>query len=140
MQHHLPVVSRFTSFPHPSEPLKTLTHRALSRPMPGPPSPTLTIPPSYLRYILTPIVSPHVQTILENAGVAFADKADAGKAALHFSSDPSIHGRALAILPREQVPEGYTDLCVDDFNEGETMTPFQTGGTALRARAKAGGA
>lgn len=32
------------------------------------------------------------------------------------------------------------DLCLDDFNEGDTMTFWQTGGTALKARGIAGGA
>lgn len=48
-------------------------------------------------------------------GIKYALSEDACAAMLRIASDPTINGRALAILPRENCPEGYMDLAQDDM-------------------------
>src|SRR5438045_3873521 len=65
------------------------------------------------RYIKTPLTAPFEDT-LASQGIKYALSEDACDAMLRIASDSTINGRALAILPRENVPEGYMDFAQDD--------------------------
>ena len=90
------------------------------------------------RFIRTPIMSAGVQDLLTTRGVSFAEKADAARAVLHFCAEKSICGRALAILPRNWGhEEGYADLCLDDYDEGNVLTDLQSGVGTIKHRIEA---
>lgn len=79
-------------------------------------------------------MSQAVQELLTSRNVRFAEKADAAKAVLHFCADASINGRMFAILPREDCAEGYRDLGLDDYNEGDVLTALQSEASSVRHR------
>jgi hypothetical protein len=62
------------------------------------------------------------EEVLASRGISYALVEDACSAMLRIASDSTINGRAFAILPRENCPEGYMDLAQDDTSLA-TMVP-----------------
>ena len=65
------------------------------------------------RFIKTPMTRPFEEA-LASQGISYALIEDACSAMLRIASDSTINGRAFAILPRENCPEGYMDFAQDD--------------------------
>lgn len=62
---------------------------------------------------------------LKARGIKFATQEDACSAMLRIASDRTINGRSLAVVPREDCPEGYFDNDQDDFAENTILHKLQ---------------
>jgi NAD(P)-dependent dehydrogenase (short-subunit alcohol dehydrogenase family) len=93
-------------------------------------------------FISTAIMSAEVKQAisarLESQGSGWADIEDALKAVLRIATDENINGRALAIVPRRDVREGYMDCQADEYPEGTLMHQWAdwAGGASHRALPK----
>lgn len=97
---------------------------------------------------------------LTKAGIEFASLEDAGDLVLRIVSDPktngrwfsffsiiillsalrveliTVKGRSFTIVPRSEVPRGYTDLNLDDPAEGTLLYKLQAIGDNANHRSK----
>jgi hypothetical protein len=62
---------------------------------------------------------------VEQSGVEFATKEDAGQCLLRVLSDPTINGRSLFLSPRKWAPRGYLDLDHEDYPGNELLQEVQ---------------
>ncbi|KXL44676.1 hypothetical protein M433DRAFT_252034 [Acidomyces richmondensis BFW] len=85
-------------------------------------------------FIATNIVSEGMRKQLEEAGLQFAAAEDAAKATLRFASDASLNGRSVAIVPRDENPNGYFDLELDDLDEYSALGKMMKKFLALRVK------
>ena len=81
---------------------------------------------SWKRYIKTPMTE-QFEDILASQGIKYALSEDACSAMLRIASDLTINGRALAVLPRENVPEGYMDFAQDDASHRTLVRVSEVG-------------
>lgn len=77
-------------------------------------------------YVKTGLMSRGVFDYVESKGAKFAEPADAAGALIKIASDPSINGRCLAVVHRDEAPLGYHDQQLDDYPEGTTIQDQQT--------------
>ncbi|EXJ69763.1 uncharacterized protein A1O5_06834 [Cladophialophora psammophila CBS 110553] len=77
-------------------------------------------------YTKTTILKPQVIATLISKGVEFAEIEDCTTAALRITCDRSINGRSFGIIPRSIVSEGYTDINLDDYDEGTLWQNLQS--------------
>ncbi|KAI1270135.1 short chain dehydrogenase reductase [Xylariaceae sp. FL1019] len=75
-------------------------------------------------YVRTPLLSA-VSDYLDSQGVNYASAEDCAEVVLNIASNRTMNGRAIGIVPREQVSKGYLDLALDDYKEGEVIKEFQ---------------
>ncbi|KAI0156999.1 short chain dehydrogenase reductase [Xylariaceae sp. FL1272] len=75
-------------------------------------------------YVRTPLLSA-VSEYLDSQGVKWASTEDCAEVVLKVASNRTMNGRAIAIVPRVQVSEGYFDLALDDYKEGDVIKEFQ---------------
>ncbi|KAJ9606173.1 hypothetical protein H2200_009134 [Cladophialophora chaetospira] len=78
-------------------------------------------------FIKTKILSQQVADHLTNQGITFATVEDAGQALMRIVSDPSVNGRAFAIVTRDHAPRGYVDINFDDYEPGTLLGDLQDG-------------
>ncbi|EFX06215.1 short chain dehydrogenase reductase [Grosmannia clavigera kw1407] len=76
-------------------------------------------------YVRTPILSQKIIAYLESKGVKFATVEDCAHAMIQIAARKEVNGRALGIVPREEVAEGFVDLAHDDYQEGDFMKGWQ---------------
>ncbi|KAH6995510.1 glucose 1-dehydrogenase [Ilyonectria sp. MPI-CAGE-AT-0026] len=76
-------------------------------------------------FLKTKILSDAAYEELQKNEVEFASFEDAGSLVLRIASDPTVNGRAFAILPRSKAPRGYADLDVDDYPNGALLQQLQ---------------
>lgn len=62
---------------------------------------------------------------LESKGVKFSLKEDCAAAMLRIATDKSINGHSLAIVPRDDHPQGYIDAELDDEEDGTYWDKLQ---------------
>ncbi|WEW61726.1 hypothetical protein PRK78_007220 [Emydomyces testavorans] len=75
--------------------------------------------------IETPLIGDLFAQYLASRGIKFASKEDACAAMLRIASDRTVNGRSLAVVNREDCPEGYLDLDQDDFPENTLLRSLQ---------------
>jgi len=75
-------------------------------------------------YIKTPMTE-QFEDMIASRGIKYALSEDACAAMLRIASDSTINGRALAVLPREDIPEGYMDFAQDDTDHSTLISPPQ---------------
>jgi arabinogalactan endo-1,4-beta-galactosidase len=78
-----------------------------------------------LVYTKTTIISQAVIDRLESKGVKFSLKEDCAAAMLRIATDKSINGHSLAIVPRDDHPQGYIDAELDDEEDGTYWDKLQ---------------
>ena len=76
-------------------------------------------------YTKTTIISQAVIDRLESKGVKFSLKEDCAAAMLRIATDKSINGHSLAIVPRDDHPQGYIDAELDDEEDGTYWDKLQ---------------
>ncbi|RVX75433.1 hypothetical protein B0A52_00786 [Exophiala mesophila] len=76
-------------------------------------------------YIKTDIISDAALERITSKGVLLAEIGDAGEALLRIVSNQSIHGRAIAIVPRIWAPRGHLDVNHDDYPEDDFIHEWQ---------------
>lgn len=69
------------------------------------------------RYVRTKIIPDERCQGVQDAGVEFATKEDAGRVLLRILADKSVNGRSLFLSPRKWAPNGYLDLDIDDYQD-----------------------
>ncbi|PGH21653.1 hypothetical protein AJ80_03086 [Polytolypa hystricis UAMH7299] len=62
---------------------------------------------------------------LKSCGIKLGQQDDACKAVMRIASDRGVNGRTLAVLSREDCPQGYVDFAQDDYEEGTWMRDLQ---------------
>jgi len=85
-------------------------------------------------YTHTTIMSAAVAERLKSKGVEFSLIEDCTAAMLRIATDKSINGRALAIVPRSQVPQGFLDANMDDEEDGSLFDKLQKQALAASIR------
>jgi len=76
-------------------------------------------------FVETKILSKQAVEHLTGRGITFAAVEDAGQALLRIVSDPSVNGRAFAIVTRDHAPRGYVDINFDDYVSGTLLGNLQ---------------
>ncbi|KIV96393.1 hypothetical protein PV10_00271 [Exophiala mesophila] len=76
-------------------------------------------------YIKTDIINDAALERITSKGVVLAEIGDAGEALLRIVSNQSIHGRAIAIVPRIWAPRGHLDVNHDDYPEDDFIHEWQ---------------
>ncbi|CAG8973995.1 hypothetical protein HYALB_00011573 [Hymenoscyphus albidus] len=66
-----------------------------------------------------------IQEHLDSEGIGLATVKVSCKAVLKIASDCSINGRALGVVPRKYVADGYFDLDLDDYYEVDMFKEMQ---------------
>jgi NAD(P)-dependent dehydrogenase (short-subunit alcohol dehydrogenase family) len=80
--------------------------------------------------IMSTEVKERISRTLQSQNSDFADIDDAAKAVLRVAADDQINGRALAIVPRKDVKEGYLDCQADEYPEGSWLHKWADWGAA----------
>ncbi|KAK4032033.1 hypothetical protein C8A01DRAFT_41527 [Parachaetomium inaequale] len=76
-------------------------------------------------YVRTSILPQETFDQVEQSGVEFATKEDAGQCLLRILSDPTVNGRSLFLSPRKWAPRGYLDLDHEDYPGNELVQEIQ---------------
>ncbi|KIW71882.1 hypothetical protein PV04_00111 [Phialophora macrospora] len=90
-------------------------------------------------FVETKILSKPVVEHLTSRGISFATVEDAGQCLMRIVSDPSVNGRAFAIVTRDLAPRGYVDINIDDYEPDTLLGSLQesaSGGSNHRSALK----
>lgn len=76
-------------------------------------------------FVETKILSKQAVQHLTSQGISFATVEDAGQCLIRIVSDPSVNGRAFAIVTRDHAPRGYVDIDFDDYGSDTLLGKLQ---------------
>ncbi|EXJ65481.1 hypothetical protein A1O7_01822 [Cladophialophora yegresii CBS 114405] len=76
-------------------------------------------------FVETKILSKPVVQHLTGQGISFATVEDAAQCLMRIVSDPSVNGRAFAIVTRDVAPRGYVDINFDDYEPDTLLGKLQ---------------